>query len=255
MASRDDNSVNEDAAASDGLAHSLDLLKDTYNYNHWIYSLLRPYIGSSVLEIGSGCGNISRFLLDRPHLTCLEPLADNIEALERLAFLHRNLEVVKGWAEDIPNDTVRSNHHDSVVCINVLEHIKDDQEALVNLFSVLRPGGMLLLYVPAIRWAYGEMDRELNHHRRYSCRRLKALLKNAGFRIVHHRYVNFIGLLGWWWSGRVLKEGIIDPKKARFVDRIAPHLMAWEGLVHPLMGQSLFFAAGLSWGWDVSSSW
>jgi SAM-dependent methyltransferase len=235
--------VNEHHIGSDGLAHSLDLLKDTYNYNHWIYSLIRPYIGNSVLEVGSGCGNISRFLLDRENLTCVEPLSEHAGVLNGLAKTHCNIRVVSSLLEELPNEDIPAGSYDSVVCINVLEHIKDDAQALRNLLEALRPGGMLLLYVPALGWAYGELDREMKHFRRYSAHRLKMLLKHAGFRIEHHRYVNFIGALGWWWSGRVLKEKVIDPRKARFVDRLAPHLMAWENLVRPLIGQSLFFVA------------
>ncbi len=225
------------------LDHSLDLLKDTYNYNHWIYYLLRPYLGDAVLEVGSGCGNITRFLLDRKSLACLEPEPRYAAALAEMAAVHRNIRVAAGTLEDIPRPDLPEAAFDTVVCVNVLEHIQDDVAGLVRMRRMLAPGGRLLLYVPAGRPAYGALDQALGHYRRYTRRELAHKLESAGLRLVHARYVNFVGLLGWWWTSRVRRRTLILPAKARLVDKLVPYLSAWERLVPPVRGQSCFVVA------------
>lgn len=226
-----------------GLDHSLDLLSDTYNYNHWIYSLLRPWLGERVAEVGSGPGNITRFLLDRSHLVCIEPHEAYRQALEHLAEVHRNLSVFAGDDSLLEDPRISGQGIDTVICVNVLEHIENHERALSRFHAVLRDGGRLLLYVPACNWALGEIDRGLGHFRRYGRRQLIRLGEEAGFRIARCRYVNFLGLWGWWWAARVRKEAVIDPRKARVMDRAAPYLSALERIFPPIIGQSLLMVA------------
>lgn len=236
--------MNGTAASSfSPLSQSLDLLHDTYNYNHWIYSLLRPYLGEHVLEVGSGIGNMTQFLLGCEEVVCLEPEEAYAHRLTRLADIHRNVRVVRACVASIPSIDVPEGNFDTVVCVNVLEHIQDDANAVDRMRIVTRKGGGILFYVPACPWAYGAMDKSMGHRRRYSARSLWSLLSNAGLRVVHSRFVNFVGLWGWWWVGRIRKETWIDPRKARMVDHIVPYLSAIERLVRPPVGQSLFVAS------------
>ncbi len=224
--------VAEDA----GLTHSLDLLRDTYNYNHWVYALCRPWLGEAVLEVGAGIGNLTQFLLGARRVVCVEPEAEYQPRLQAMAEVHRNLEVHGCPVQEIP-PSVRDL--DSALCVNVLEHIRDDGEALALMAARVRPGGAVVLYVPAVPWAYGEMDARLGHFRRYRKSDLRALARRTGMDLVRLRHVNFIGLLGWWWAGRVRKEAVIDPGKARVMDRLVPYVSAVERLIPPLAGQSL----------------
>lgn len=222
------------------IKHSLDLLKDTYNYNHWIYSHLRPYLGESVLEVGSGTGNITRFLLSCPRVVCLEPEPVYIKLLSDLANRHLNVQLVVSSLEEFSAGDLSPGKVDTVICINVLEHIEDDESAVRKMLSLLQPGGKLLLYVPACQWAFGAMDEAMGHHRRYSRRDINTLARKAGTRVCVRRFVNFVGLAGWWWAGCILRETQIDVRKARFMDRIVPFLSSVERLVSPPIGQSLF---------------
>lgn len=233
--------IHEEEIDSRGLSHSLDLLKDTYNYNHWIYSHLRPWLGEQILEVGSGCGNITRFLLDSKEVTCLEPLKVYIPILNQLAETHQNVQVRNGLTRDLPQ-FAQTQVFDKAICINVLEHIEEDAEALRDRAAALQTHG-LLLYVPSCQWAYGTLDAELKHFRRYGRRTLKALVEANGFQVERCYYVNFIGVFGWWWSGRVMKDVVIDHSKAQLVDRMVPYLSALENLMHPPVGQSLFLVA------------
>lgn len=223
-----------------GLAHSLDLLRDTYNYNHWVYSMLRPHIRGRVLEVGSGPGNLSQFLLSCDEVIFLEPELAWVPYLQRLAERHRNTRAVQGRVEDLPSRDIPGGSFDTVLCVNVLEHIRDDLDGLLRMGSVLKPGGVLLLYVPACPCAYGSLDKGLGHFRRYSRRELVLLSRRAGFAVKSSRYVNFVGLLGWWWTSRVKRESLIDPSVARLMDRMVPFVSAVERLIPPRVGQSLF---------------
>lgn len=222
------------------LSHSLDLLSDTYNYNHWIYSLLRPYVGKKVLEIGSGVGNLSQFFLNCEELTCLEPESEYYTRLLSLGACHRNICVVQGSIGTIPDGDLRAQQYDTVVCVNVLEHIQDDTSALLGMRATLKDGGTLLLFVPAVQMAYGSLDKNLGHFRRYSKRSVRHLANQAGLSVTNLRYVNALGLLGWWWSGRIKGEQFIDPQKARVMDRLVPYISALERLIPIPVGQSLF---------------
>ena len=203
---------------------TLDLLKDTYNYNHWIYSLIRPYLGDTVLEVGAGIGNLTRFLLYCRSVVCMEPDPACVNSLQALAEIHLNLKVVQAGVETFSMDEAISCPFDTVVCINVLEHIEDDEAAVRKMMQVLRKGGCLLLYVPATGWVYGSMDAHLGHKRRYSKANLRELAKKLDLGIKAIHYVNFIGLLGWWWFGRIRKEAYIDPQNAQFMDHLVPYL-------------------------------
>ena len=222
----------------DSLAQSLDLLRDTYNYNHWIFSLIRPWLGGNVLEIGSGPGNMTRFLFDRECLVCVEPSAVYCKNLDKLSQVHLNISVVRG--DDSVLETMKSNSYDTVVCLNVLEHIEDDARAIQRFNRVLKDGGHLVLYVPACSWAYGVIDKNLDHYCRYNRRLLQELMDGEGFDVVKCHYVNFIGLWGWVWSSRICGDSYIHPEKARFVDRLVPFISAIERVVRPFVGQSLF---------------
>ena len=223
----------------DGMLHSLNLLKDTYNYNHWVYDLMRRFIGDRVMEVGSGPGNLTRFLLPADRLVCVEPDPDFASQLSSLCRCHTNITLIRKSINDIKPEDIQHQLFDTILSANVLEHIEDDHYAVQVMASLLAPGGHLVLYVPALMWAYGTLDHELGHFRRYTKRNLRALLEGQGLRIVHARYVNFVGAFGWWWAGRVRRERFIDPKKARMVDAIVPYLEAIEGLIPPILGQSV----------------
>jgi SAM-dependent methyltransferase len=219
-----------------GLTHSLDLLSDTYNYNHWIYSLCRPWLGNEILEVGAGIGNLTQFLLGAKRVTCVEPEAVYKNALKAITDNHRNVHYFSVPLQEIPPE---EHGYDSALCVNVLEHIQDDKQALIAMANRVKVGGHVILYVPAAAWAFGLMDKHLGHYRRYNRRQLKILADACGLQTRRIKYVNFIGVWGWWWCGRVRKDAMIDPRKARFMDSLVPFISAVEKLASPPIGQSI----------------
>jgi SAM-dependent methyltransferase len=128
---------------------------------------------------------------------------------------------------------------DSIVCLNVLEHIRDDTAALRRFHDLLAPGGRLLLLVPAHQVLYGRADQELGHERRYSKRLLQRVLEQSGFAVEVARHVNPVGAAGWLVSGRLLRRTDIPSGALRAYDRAVPLLHALDRVELPF-GLSLW---------------
>jgi SAM-dependent methyltransferase len=129
---------------------------------------------------------------------------------------------------------------DSVVCVNVLEHIADDGEALRVFREVLVPGGRVIIFVPAVQAAYGPLDAELGHHRRYSKSSLARSFAAGGLNVAVLRYTNPIGLAGWMYNSKILKTRAHSLAQVRLFDRlVAPWALPLERLIPPPIGLSL----------------
>jgi SAM-dependent methyltransferase len=129
---------------------------------------------------------------------------------------------------------------DSVVCVNVLEHIEGDAAALRAMVEIVVPGGVIVLLVPAFDALYGPIDRNLGHYRRYRRSSLAGLASAAGLEIRKLHYVNALGLFGWWVNARVLKRETQSDGQIAVFDRwMVPFFSVIERAVPPPFGQSL----------------
>jgi len=163
------------------------------NLNRWMADAIRPHVGSRVLEIGSGIGNLARHLLPRDRYTASDINPHYLDYLRNLAEGRPYLEVRELDLERPEHFAAIEPGHDTVVCLNVLEHVADDAGALRNLHGALEPEGRLVLLVPQGRGVFGTLDEALGHHRRYEREGLKRLLEETGFRVEE-----------WWVNGKVL---------------------------------------------------
>ncbi len=132
---------------------------------------------------------------------------------------------------------------DSIVCLNVLEHIKDDQTALNNLFQLLNKSGKVILLVPAHQFLYGEIDKSIDHFRRYNKSEIGKRLEEIGFRIVESRRLNFLGAVGWFMAGKILKETVVKKGNIKIFNLIAPIFLKLESLVEFPVGISVLLIA------------
>ena len=189
-------------------------------YNAWMWSQLEPYIGQRVLEVGSGVGNMTRFMLQRDRLIATDLNEMYLHILRQLCGVYRHVTVTRFDLSAVPQ--FADERLDTVVCLNVLEHVKDDALALRSLHRVLEPGGRLVLLVPAVRALYGSLDRALEHHRRYSRDELLGKLRDAGFEIEKSWFFNLLGVAGWYFNSRVLKRVTFPPMQLALYDRLVP---------------------------------
>ncbi len=218
---------------------SLEVLSELYNYNHWLFNKVRPFIGDRVCEVGCGIGNITQFLLNHRQVVGLEPLPASFRRSVRRFRDHLNTRIVNCSLEDCPSDIVAAGGFDTLLCMNVLEHIDDDIAALSTMRRLCAPGGRVVILVPAHMSIYGELDRSFGHCRRYNRRSLSAAFRQAGLEPTYSRYLNSIGFFGWFWEGRCLCRSQIRPQSAHLFNRLVPFIDAVERLLPLPFGQSL----------------
>ena len=122
--------------------------------------------------------------------------------------------------DEPPPPEIARRRFDAIVAVNVIEHIQDDQQAVRVLSSLLKPGGRLLIYVPAVPFAYGSLDRMLGHYRRYTRASLAELLRGVGLDPGSVRYFNLFGLLGWLVNGRILQRKVLSRSQVALFERL-----------------------------------
>lgn len=202
-----------------------------------MFDRIRPWLGTRVLEIGSGIGTLSAMLVDRARLVLTDTRAEYLAQLRRRFGGRPNISVARLHLPDDGAD-VAKERFDTVICLNVLEHVADDIRSLAAIRNLLQPGGRLVLLVPALRALYGTLDRALGHYRRYARAELEAKFAQTGFRVAHIEYFNLAGVPGWWFAGRVLRRQMIPAGSLRLYDTLVP-LFKLERLLPWRVGQSL----------------
>jgi ubiquinone/menaquinone biosynthesis C-methylase UbiE len=212
------------------------------NYFAWQARLVKPQLGQRVVEVGCGTGNFTRQLLDREAVLTLDSDADCIAENSRRFRDRGNVRAGICDASELSTfDEARNFRADSVVCLNVLEHIEDDRRALGGMASLLPARGVIVLIVPAFRALYGPIDRNLGHYRRYDRRSITTLARDCDLKIATIRYMNFVGFFGWWLNARILKRETQSESQIWFFDRwVVPALSRLEAALPPPFGQSLF---------------
>jgi SAM-dependent methyltransferase len=219
------------------MAEALDNLVAASNYADWIVEMASPYLGPEILEVGAGHGTLTQRLAVHGKVTATD-LSPRCVAALRHQYRHWDgVEVLHGDVDAFAGTRI----FDSAVLVNVLEHIPDDHAALRSLWDTLRPGGTVVLFVPAFEALYGNFDSLVGHYRRYRRSRLASLVAAVGFDVVEARYVNSVGALAWWLMVRQLGRFPKSATSIRLYDRtVTPVVRRVEALRPPPFGQSVF---------------
>lgn len=201
---------------------SLASLATAGRLNRWIVDELEVDTSQHVLEVGCGTGNITGLLLDAQTLTAVDVDSFYTETVRRR---YGHMDNVSVDRVDIAHDSavvsLGADRFNAVVSVNVLEHIEDDDAALATMFSVLVPGGVLSLLVPAHQHLFSPADEEMGHYRRYDPSGLKRSLERAGFQEVDVRPFNRLGAVGWRLN-KALGRRSISGIQARLYSMIVP---------------------------------
>ena len=210
------------------------------NNNKWVFKQIKPYLGNNILEIGSGIGNISKFLA---HLTKNLILTDingsYLEYLQHRFIGNPKVRIISHDILSIDLSHILPSKIDTVVCINVLEHIKDDDKALENIYKILYKNGRLILMVPAMKILYGSVDEKVGHFRRYEKGELVKKLGYKNFAVEKIYYHNFISAIGWFVTGRILRKKLISSFQVKLLDKFIPFFAELEKRVKIPFGLSL----------------
>jgi 2-polyprenyl-3-methyl-5-hydroxy-6-metoxy-1,4-benzoquinol methylase len=222
---------------------TLEAIAGAKNFNQWMYETILPYCKGEMLELGSGIGNISEFFLKSSVQISLSDIRQNYCDYLRNEFSgYKNLKQVYRidlTHPDFDNEyTGLFEKFDTVFALNVVEHIEDDSLAIENCKKLLSSGGNLIILVPAYQSLYNRFDKELYHYRRYSKSSLIKLFSKQGLEIVKSTYFNFMGIPGWFFSGKILRNSSIPKGQMKLYDKLVPVFKAVDKI--------LFNKAGLS---------
>jgi len=208
----------------------------------WLYDEINPYLGRRVLEVGSGHGNFIQHLLDRDLVVATDSEPSSVELVRQKFARYTHVHALVHDVCD-PVGELRAFRLDTVVSLNVLEHINDDVTALSHMANMLWAGGRVILIVPAHEWLYGTMDSSIGHFRRYTQRTMAHKLALAGFTVEKQFYLNVLGVLGWFVNGRLLRQTVPPSGQLAWFNKIVPLLSGVERRVRPPIGLSLVSVA------------
>jgi glycosyltransferase involved in cell wall biosynthesis len=206
------------------------------HFNRWMAAVLAPSVGHRVLEIGAGIGNLTSILIPRDHYTASDVESHYLDYLANLAegrpyMDSRRLDLAKAEEfEELEGD------YDTVLCLNVLEHIPEEMQAVLNLRNVLEPGGRAIVLVPQGSALYGTLDEALGHVRRYTRESLHQALSRGGFVVEQIFDFNRASVPGWWLNGKILKRRHFSRLQLKVLDwmiwliRRIDHLLPWQGI-------------------------
>ena len=223
---------------------TLEIFSRTSAINQWLYDEIKKFASGEILEIGSGIGNISAHLLkDQINVSLSDLRLEYCQLLQRKFVKDSHLRQV--YVLDLAVADFKTKYFDmlekfdTVIALNVIEHIENDSMAIQNAKSLLRSNGKLVILVPAGQSLFNSLDRELGHYKRYSKTRLKTLIRTAGFDISYCRYFNAAGILGWWLSGTVFRNKVITSSKLNLFNKLVPLFRILDWFVTPVTGVSL----------------
>lgn len=221
---------------------TLEVMSKAQWYNEWILSLIKDNLKGSILEVGCGIGNFSALLAQYGDVTGIEINQKYINKLKENIKLHRNddLKSNVGYG-DIEKGKYffKPKKFDTIICFNVLEHIKDDKKALSNMKNMLKKGGRLIIIVPAHNFLFSKFDKNIGHYRRYSKNDMKIKLDYTGLKSSKISYANWLGALGWLIIFKIFKKEIMPSDNVSFFDKIGKYFIWIEKFISPPFGLSV----------------
>jgi glycosyltransferase involved in cell wall biosynthesis len=212
-------------------SHILHSLERAQRFNRWMAESIAPHVGARVLEIGAGIGNITTWLLPRDLYVASDINLHYLHYLRNFATGKPYLQVDRIDLEDAGCFAPWKGKFDTVVCLNVLEHVRDPLASLRNIATALEPGGALVLYVPQGQYLYSSLDEVLGHRCRYSREMLAEELRSTGFEVETFRDFNHLAIPGWWLNGKILERRKFSRFQLKIFNMLVPVIRRIDPLV------------------------
>jgi SAM-dependent methyltransferase len=230
-------------------AHDLDAMEAADKYYDFLIDLMKPYLGRHIVEVGGGRGTFARKLLERhmpASFVLMEPDQTNVEAARSLLSgkqtADSSISVLQGFSDRLWSGL--EHQPDTIVYVNVLEHVEKDALEIEKASQALRPGGVIVAFSPAMAVLYSEFDRELGHYRRYSLAAKKQLFTEAGMTIRDAFYLDSPGFFAWFLAFRVFRFRTLKSRHVGLYDRlIFPMVRLIEPLKWIWFGKNVFVVA------------
>ena len=217
-------------------SHILAELERARRFNLWMGETLRPYVGDRVLEIGAGIGSLTDQFIPRDFYVASDINPNYLHYLRSYSLGKPYLRVMHIDAGNPNHFAGLEGQFDTIIMLNVLEHVADERQTLRNLLSALRPDGRAIILVPQHPGLYGTLDRVLEHRERYSAAKLEQSLTEAGFRVEKVFDFNRFSVPGWWFNGKVLRKKKFSRLQLKVLDTMMPimkridRIWPWGGL-------------------------
>lgn len=216
----------------------LEAMSFAKNYHKWIIDDFKPYLGRTVAEVGAGTGNFSELMIEHiKYLVAFEPSTNMYLILKDRFSKNPRVETL--------NCTFSSEYSrfigcfDSIIYVNVLEHIEKDEIELSYVYKTLRQGGHALIFVPALSFLYSDFDKNIGHFRRYCKKDFVKLIRHIGFNIIKAKYFDFAGIVPWYIVFVLLKRSISVGKVSLYDKLVVPLMQRVERFIAPPVGKNL----------------
>jgi len=229
--------------STDTQTQELETLLLAQNYKNWILGSLDSFIGKRILEVGGGVGLYTEEFRKKGFVTTTEVSQHYYQKLKTEYIKDTRVKISNIDVSSLTNREkvyLKQIGFDTVVLINVLEHIEEDQKSLSNLYEILSDNGKIIIFVPAFNLLFGTIDKLVGHFRRYTKKDLRNKLEKSGFKVEKSFYFNLIGFFGWFVNNRIRKIKNNSKLQVEFFDKvIVPVVSRVEKVVRPTLGQSL----------------
>ena len=225
--------------ATEYVGDELDLFREAHNWKAYLRSRMAPFLRGDVLEVGAGIGGTTRVMrsLEHSSWTCLEPDSDHVRQLreEFARAAEPEVRVLPGDLTAIPE----GHEFDTILYVDVLEHIEDDRGELERAAQRLRPGGAIVVLAPAHPWLFSPFDSAVGHFRRYT-RSSLSKLEPSPLRTERCEYLDSVGLLASAANRLVLRASLPSAAQIRLWDRrLVPLSRCADRLFFHRLGKSV----------------
>lgn len=219
--------------AEESLSHELATARLLINYHTWIFQEIQPYLGKNITEIGGGLGTFSDLLI-RNHIGMRTDATIEIFEPASQLFPQLRQQYQSQYGDLLRTGRVRltntqfvspSSTYDSVIMINVLEHVEYDRDLIQTIYASLHRRGTLIVFSPALPFLYSALDKQVGHFRRYEKHVLAKLLANAGFTIAKLQYMDIAGIVPWYFINVLGGSCSFNPSLVKAYDSIMVPIM------------------------------
>lgn len=214
-------------------------------YSEWMYHSYEQYVGKRVLDVGAGVGNLTKFLLNRCEFVfAIDIFEHQIETMKKRFekypnFSAKNFNILEDDLEEL-----KKYKFDTIICINVLEHLENDKIAIDRMKFLLTKGGRIIILVPAWKKLFSYMDKNVGHYRRYDRRELQTLASKCHMRVLENKYFNFWGIIPYFLKGKLSKNRggsfstDLKESNSKFYNAVTCIMEPIENIIKPIIGLS-----------------
>lgn len=219
----------------------MDIMGEMDNYYSCLYSILKHHVGSTILDIGCGEGSFITNMKNKKLIYGIDIEKSEIKKARKRFAKQKHIICTEGdFSDKKIVQKLKKRKFDTIISINVFEHLKNDRKAIKDVYDILDRGGTFLLVVPAFSKLYSRIDREVGHYRRYDKKELIKKLEKNNFEIQDVFYLKFLEAIGYFIVGKLLNRTLTPHSKGIMLyDKLIPIIWKIENIFRLPFGSSI----------------